>query len=241
MKEFNIKRYSCVNIGSLQLPICISIENIMDSDDLSFEYSDDKIMFYNENGTMQVAKDNTTDFFYGKFKKQLSDIKIIEFIYKYIDFYNIKKLKLEFMYFSFDEFYEYCMESYDVSYESLYLASNEILYHIQQIKTEFRQKVIEMIDFDKKFPEVPKSPDDDKYNVPEHMKEGFKYTETMVILKSCFDNNGKIYFKENIGKAYEEYSWREKELILLYDTNKSKIDNYTESVKAYISRNAMKT
>ena len=145
------------------------------------------------------------------------------------------------MYFSFDEFYEYCMESYDVSYESLYLASNEILYHIQQIKTEFRQKVIEMIDFDKKFPEVPKSPDDDKYNVPEHMKEGFKYTETMVILKSCFDNNGKIYFKENIGKSYEEYSWREKELILLYDTNKSKIDNYTESVKAYISRNAMKT
>ena len=241
MKEFNIKKYSCVNIGSLQLPICISIENITDSDDLSFEYSDDKIMFYNENGTMQVAKDNTTDFFYGKFQKQLSDIKIIEFIYKYIDFYNIKKLKLEFMYFSFDEFYEYCMESYDVSYESLYLASNEILYHIQQIKTEFRQKVIEMIDFDKKFPEVPKSPDDDKYNVPEHMKEGFKYTETMVILKSCFDNNGKTYFKENIGKSYEEYSWREKELILLYDTNKSKIDNYTESVKAYISRNAMKT
>ena len=139
MKEFNIKRYSCVNIGSLQLPICISIENIMDSDELSFEYSDDKIMFYNENGIMQVAKDNTTDFFYGKFKKQLSDIKMIEFIYKYIDFYNIKKLKLEFMYFSFDEFYDYCMESYDVNYESLYLASNEILYHIQQIKTEFSQ------------------------------------------------------------------------------------------------------
>ena len=32
MKEFNIKKYSCVNIGSLQLPICISIENITDDE-----------------------------------------------------------------------------------------------------------------------------------------------------------------------------------------------------------------
>jgi hypothetical protein len=241
MNEFNIKRYTCINIGSLQLPICISIEKIKDSEELSFEYSDDKIIFYNEGGEMQVCKDNTTDFFYGKFKKALSDIKIIEFIYKYIDFDNIKKLKLEYMYMDFDEFYEYCMESYDVSYESLYLASNEILYHIQQIKQEFREIVIESIDFNKQFPNIPKLPDSDKYDVPEHMKEGFKYSESMVILKACFENNGKVYFKENVGKAYEDYSWREKELVLLYNTNKSKIDNYTEMVKSYISHNALRT
>lgn len=241
MKEFNIKRYTCINIGSLQLPICISIEKINDLDELSFEYTDDKIIFYNEGKEMQVCKDNTSDFFYGKFQKALSDIKMIEFIYKYIDFDNIKKLKLENMYMDFDEFYDYCMNSYDVTYDSLYLASNEILYHIQQIKQEFRDVVTNSIEFNKKFPDIPKTENDDKYAVPEYMKEGFKYSESMVILKACFENNGKTYFKENIGKSYEEYSWREKELILLYNTNKSKIDNYTEMVKSYISYNALKT
>ena len=41
-----------------------------------------------------------------------------------------------------------------------------------------------------------------------------------------------IWFEENIGKSYNEWSWREKQLKKMYITTKVRLENFRELVKA---------
>lgn len=241
MKEFNITKYSSIEIGSLRLPICISIDKIMD--DYFYEipdYETVKRSILQVEGKDVLIEDHVdSDFFYGKFRDILRISKVLKIIYSFIDNENLKIAGITPLIFSEEEFISIVMSSSGVDQKEILNVFYIILSFISDIKNEFREKAIKMVELLKEFPEIPKGKDDDKYKIPKQFLEFVQYPQSMVSMKACLEYNGDVYFHENIGKAFEDYSWREKELRKIYDTNKSKIDGFTESVKGFVQRNAL--
>ena len=245
MRQFNITRYSSIEIGSLMLPICISMDKI--KDDHFYEVSEyivDKREIRTVEGKDVLVKDDTqslTHFFYGKFKDVLRISKIIEIIYGFVDIESLEIIGLDSFIFSEKEFRDICLNTSGVSQKDILDNFYIILSIIKEMKDEFRKQLIEATELLQEFPKIPKNPDDDKYAVPKQYIEYLNYPSAMVHLKACIEYSGEVYFKENLGRAFDDYSWREKELRKIYDTSKSKIDGFTEAVKGFVQKNAMKT
>jgi hypothetical protein len=66
----------------------------------------------------------------------------------------------------------------------------------------------------------------EKYN------EFYKYNYVMTSLQSVSEYPMSIWFPENIGKAYTEWSWREQEIKRMYVTAKHMKDGFKDTVKA---------
>lgn len=243
MKEFNITRYSSIEIGSLRLPICISIDKIMDDYFYEIpEYETTKRDIIALEGKDVLIEDQVnSDFFYGKFKDILRISKVLKIIYSFIDNESLKIANINALIFSESEFISTIINTSGVTQKDILNTFYIILSFIKDIKNEFRENAIKLLELLKEFPEIPKGQDDDKYKIPKQYLEFLQYSQSMVSMKTCMDYNGDVYFHENVGKAFEDYSWREKELRKIYDTNKSKIDGFTEAVKGFVQRNAMKS
>ena len=96
-------------------------------------------------------------------------------------------------------------------------------------------------DFDiyRSFPKLPSFPDDGKYETPKEYVEYLQFTRGIIDAKACLEYVGGTIFEENIGKAYNNFSWREKEFRKLYTTAVTNIDNFAEQVKSYIQKRAL--
>lgn len=243
MKEFNITKYSSIDIGSFRLPICISIDKIMD--DYFYEISEYEMVkrdIIEIDGKDVLIEDQVnSDFFYGKFRDILRISKVLKIIYSFIDNESLEVANVNSLIFSEKDFIHTMMNASGVTQKDILNTFYIILSFIKDIKNEFRENAIKLLELLKEFPEIPKGQDDDKYKIPKQFLEFLQYPQSMISIKTCMEYSGDVYFRENIGKAFEDYSWREKELRKIYDTNKSKIDGFTEAVKGFVQRNAMKS
>ena len=55
----------------------------------------------------------------------------------------------------------------------------------------------------------------------------------MITFQTASEFPMQIWFSENIGKGFYDWSWREHEAKRIYITQKHKIEDFKESVKAY--------
>ena len=233
--KFDIMRYSQFKVGYLIFPICIHISKILDIDYTIPTYKFSKMEIINN----EIVKSETNDLFYGKFEKELQTNYIIDLIYDFIDFNTISIVKIDSLNMSLLEFKDYCLNSRVVTINDLVRCYDEIILQISAIKKEFMDLLIKEFDIYRKFPIIPTTPDDKKYETPKEYIEYLKYPNGIIESKAYVEYVGDILFEENIGKSVNEFSWREKEFRKLYITAVTNIDNFSEQVKSYIQKRAL--
>lgn len=235
MSKYDITRYTQFKIGYLVFPACIHISKIEDSDYTLPTRKASKLEIVGND----IIRSEIDDFFYGKFEKENQIRYIVNLIYRFIDFGLIEEQQIEVLNINNNEFKDYCINHSSVSLEDLSKCYDEILLQIASIKKEFVDMLINDFDIYRSFPKLPSFPDDGKYETPKEYVEYLQFTRAIIDAKACLEYSGEIIFEENIGKAYNNFSWREKEFRKLYTTAVTNIDNFSEQVKSYIQKRAL--
>lgn len=85
----------------------------------------------------------------------------------------------------------------------------------------YRNRLYNMLKLDETEPEIGYKEKNDK---PKELKEYLKYTYGYIIAQSVMEYTSQPFFEENIGRAVNEFSWREIEFRLSYLTMKNKCE-----------------
>ena len=234
--NLDIEYYSYINLlgGELRLPLHIHISKIKDSSFYTIpNYADEKLLkidFIEKGENIEYVRDETPHFFYGKFQGLLISIWQLEILYEFIDFKAMKYVpNLEKWVLSKNEFIQMFLESGVIDNIELNRVFYELTYYMQKIRLEFDELVIQEIGLNTEFPQIRL---DDPNEPPSEYKPFMSYNRNLVDLQTALEYTGCIYFEENRNRCYNDYSWREKELRRLYTTQKTRIDNFCETVKA---------
>jgi hypothetical protein len=170
------------------------------------------------------------------FQEQLELLEFKEEMMYYLRFIDNRKLfddlKQTFAQYYFDantveELYEALMEN-GFTDNNLQRLKNEINFYICDIKDKFMKRVIQILDYERKFPQFVIS---DK--MPKEYQELLQYTNEMSKFQSGIEYSNVIIFSENIGKPLIEYSWREIELKCLYISMKNKIEGFLNAYQSH--------
>jgi hypothetical protein len=233
MSNLNIVIRSYIEIYDLILPIKIDIADIKDDGQIfidDFIISD--IVTTKENVKYMLDKTETPFINAYKFDK-IKDIirKIWKFVDKdletSIENNIINLLNIQ----TYDDF-EFFMLRFDlISYEDIKRIIDIIIYYEANIKYRFIEEAKNLLELDKEYPNIPLKKDEfssfiEKYN------EYYKYNYTMTSLQSVSEYPMDIWFPENVGKAYFDWSWREQEMKRMYVTAKHIKDGFKDTVKA---------
>lgn len=89
------------------------------------------------------------------------------------------------------------------------------------LMTTYRDRLYNMFKLDEKEPDIRYKDKDDK---PKELKDYLQYTYGYIIAQSVMEYTAQPFFEENIGRAVNEFSWREIELRLSYLTMKNKCE-----------------
>lgn len=218
---------------SLAIPIIVDIAKIKNTSYLLNESE----LFYKvhfHKDEMIVLDEESPVSLYGKFKDFNSIYKTLSTIYDFIDnetiVDNSGKTILETLKLSTKkEFCSFVINSGILSFENLIKMYNELLFYIEKVKNIFIENVENLLDFKKVFPHISLKPRDT--DIPKHLLEKVSYTYGMSDVQSIVEFGSNIIFKENIGKAYEDWSFREVYLRKMYLDLKARTDEYIEKLK----------
>ena len=108
---------------------------------------------------------------------------------------------------------------------------------INSMMNEFRERLYNMLKIEEK---VPKISLEEKYKMPENIKEYLQFTYGYTISQMAIEHNPTVFFPENKGKSIIEWSFREFELHLAYLTIKSRIESTEDRWQAKVSEEIMK-
>lgn len=239
INSLNLSVRSFININDLFLPIIVDIKNIVDKEE-EIEYY--KVVFMENKDDFKYAVDTTENIFEDQIKNYEIKKKLL-FIHKFIDFeiidssnnnvgITMNKLfdyditngeSFVNMIFSLPNFY---------NEEDIIKAVYEINFYIGRIKNKFIEKAKQIFDWDREFPIVRLESDN---LIDPNLKKHATYPFAMLELQCVSEYPMAIWFSENYGKAYDEWSWREKELKKMYITMKNRLESYTERIIAYSS------
>lgn len=235
LEASNIRIKTYFEISGINIPIIVDISKI--KDEQKYLLKEDS-MFYKvffEKDDVYIVDEKSPDFLYGKFQDLNTCWRILSIIHDFIDQETILDSKgstvLQLLKLSIKkkEFCTFFMESGLVSFEELLKIYNELLFYIERTKNLFIQNITDCLDFDKSFPFISIKPKDS--DIPKNLLEKASQTVGMNELSSAIEFGGTILFKENIGKSYEEWSWRERYIRRMYLDLKARTDNYVETLK----------
>lgn len=241
LNSLNFSIRSFISINDLIFPIIIHMSDIKDEVNNIEEYKVDFIS--NQNDEFKYSVDQTEH----PFKENIELAKIkqrIKYVHQFIDFdmseydgttisdamkilydYNIKNI---------DEFNEFILSLNSGALDDITKATYEINFYICRMKNRFIDTAKKILDWDRNFPYL-KSPMD-SMDINESLKIPGMYPYGMIELQSVAEYPMSIWFDENIGKGFNEWSWREKELKKMYITMKVKIENYKDNLTQYIQQ-----
>lgn len=224
-------------LNDLFFPIIVNISNIYDNQFPEImEYKVDFIS--NKNGELKYNIDKT-DFPY-KEQVEISELRNkIYYIHSFIDFslinvYNehlgdLTKKVLDLNISNKEDFFIYIMQNDNIHEDDITRIMYEINFLIVKCKNIFVERAIKYLDFDKVLPGITL---DKKSQLVDQYKDYMEYPIGLMELQQVSEYPMSIWFEENIGKAYNEWSWREKQLKKMYITAKVRIENFRELVKA---------
>lgn len=224
-------------LNDLFFPIIVNISNIYDNQFPEImEYKVDFIS--NKNGELKYNIDKT-DFPY-KEQVEISELRNkIYYIHSFIDFslinvYNehlgdLTKKVLDLNISNKEDFFIYIMQNDNIHEDDITRIMYEINFLIVKCKNIFVERAIKYLDFDRVLPGITL---DKKSQLVDQYKDYMEYPIGLMELQQVSEYPMSIWFEENIGKAYNEWSWREKQLKKMYITAKVRIENFRELVKA---------
>ena len=224
-------------LNDLFFPIIVNISNIYDNQFPEImEYKVDFIS--NKNGELKYNIDKT-DFPY-KEQVEISELRNkIYYIHSFIDFslinvYNehlgdLTKKVLDLNISNKEDFFIYIMQNDNIHEDDITRIMYEINFLIVKCKNIFVERAIKYLDFDRVLPGIIL---DKKSQLVDQYKDYMEYPIGLMELQQVSEYPMSIWFEENIGKAYNEWSWREKQLKKMYITAKVRIENFRELVKA---------
>ena len=224
-------------LNDLFFPIIVNISNIYDNQFPEImEYKVDFIS--NKNGELKYNIDKT-DFPY-KEQVEISELRNkIYYIHSFIDFslinvYNehlgdLTKKVLDLNIYNKEDFFIYVMQNDNIHEDDITRIMYEINFLIVKCKNIFVERAIKYLDFDRVLPGITL---DKKSQLVDQYKDYMEYPIGLMELQQVSEYPMSIWFEENIGKAYNEWSWREKQLKKMYITAKVRIENFRELVKA---------
>ena len=141
------------------------------------------------------------------YDKELNQVRIEHLLKSYLKHINIEdklfegKNLLEFL--ECENIYDYLIEN-ELSNREFVIIQNNICFWIDYVSKEINKKVNTLLELD-----------DEK---------GTYYNQAMIELQIAYEYGKGIYFQENINKACNEWSYREKLLSKAYFTKKYLID-----------------
>ncbi len=224
-------------LNDLFFPIIVNISNIYDNQFPEImEYKVDFIS--NKNGELKYNIDKT-DFPY-KEQVEISELRNkIYYIHSFIDFslinvYNehlgdLTKKVLDLNISNKEDFFIYVMQNDNIHEDDITRIMYEINFLIVKCKNIFVERAIKYLDFDRVLPGITL---DKKSQLVDQYKDYMEYPIGLMELQQVSEYPMSIWFEENIGKSYNEWSWREKQLKKMYITAKVRIENFRELVKA---------
>lgn len=218
--EFDEVIYSYFNFSEeFVLPLKIDIADIRFK-----EYNSKQFKAKRENNTLIINKIESPylkQYEYAKFK-----LEILEYI-NYIDcesklFDNGKHNLLEHLELKDKiQLLDYLIDVMEVPMSSFIEMKSEIELYKGILISNFMDKLKEFMDYNDNLPTW--KPDMKGIN-PANYDTSF--TQTYIKTQSMIEyGNGLVFFKENIGKAFSEFSYREIQLRLMFLNRKSQVDS----------------
>ena len=235
LEQSNIQLKTYFNIADFLIPTVIDICNI--KSDNSYLLNDPciyyKVRF--ENKDFYTGDEKSPQILYGKFKDLDNSYQILSILYDFIDNKTIMNengetvlqiLKLA----TKKKFCSFFLHSGIICFDDLIKIYNELLFYVEKVKKMFIENMNECLDFNKKFPAISLKPKEG--DIPKDLLKKASYVSGMADIQSVIEFGGSIIFKENVGKAYEDWSWREQYLRKMYLDLKGRTDEYIELLKA---------
>jgi len=226
--DLDVCIYSFFELRGINIPLKVHVNKIKNAE--KYQLPDfDVVKIDTENNVV----DKTNIFFYGKFQKLFHYKKMAEEIYEFIDYENMNFVDY-LLWFPRDKenFVDFILNSEMCTVFELHNIYHEIIVLIKMVKEQFLKKLFDLVEIEKKYPEIKlvKNEFTDTKTYKKYKDDMYMNTNMSVL--NCFlEHNGEIFFEENIGKAANEYSWREYELRKIYKQKKQLFENFNESVK----------
>lgn len=230
MRSFDISYYTCINLGVL-IPLEVHISKIRESS--YYEIPQYKTIEYNNDNSVSITDGYSHGFIYGKFKEVLQLRFILGIVYDFIDMKTIKQIKNLKNYFAItkEEFIDFILQSFDISITQIRNEYRKLLKYIQYIKKEFDDIAIEQIGIIE-YPEIKLKDDLIDEKTMKKYEPYLKLSDVHVSLSSAIKDFGVVLFDENIGKAWESFSWREIRIRKLLSKKTNDIDSFIERIKS---------
>lgn len=232
LNDFNISVRSFINLNDLIFPIKVHIKNIVDEKEDEEYY---KVNFIENKNDFKYSIETENTLFKEEFeatslKKKLKKIHIhIDFEMVNYNNLNISQIVNQLYGYNIIEFDEFVNFIYKTpgffNAEDITKAIYEINFYIGRIKNIFIEKAKNIFDWDRNFPKITLKSDS---IIDDAHKKFMIYPEIMTELQPAAEYPMNIWFEENVGKSFNQWSWREKELKKIYITMKSRIESFTE-------------
>ena len=252
LEAANVKIKTYFAISGITLLVIIDIAKI--KEDKFYLLKEDaefyKVSFERDN--VYLVDQKSPSFFYGKFQDVNSAYRMLSILFDFLDNETIidshgntilTTLKLSIkkiialntlniqnnLPITKQEFCDFMLSTGIISFEELVKIYNELIFYIERCRNIFVNNVTECLNFEKSFPFISIKPKDS--DIPKNMLEKASQTIGMSELSSAIEFGGTILFRENIGKSYEDWSWRERHIRRMYLDLKARTDNYIEELK----------
>lgn len=230
----DIQERSFTEVKGLSFPLLVHVKDIKSS------YTEN--LLYKINITdFQVGKiDYSVDLTKSPFEDQYGfEILIdrLKFIYNFIDWelydFDLVKFKDATGIYSEKDFLEFVLKKHFFTLEDIVKIETELSFLIGKVKIEFINRLKKIIPVEEKFPEVKLKKDNSTKDTPKEWLEYMSYDYNMITLQQASEYPMSVWFTENIGKGFFDFSWREQEAKRFYLTQKTKIEDFKEIVKAW--------
>ena len=233
--KYNHEVYTHINLGGLIIPLHVHISKIRDAEDYELPKYNNLIKYNHAEKTEDRTE--ISQFFYGKFRTEKQMLFICSIIHDFIDLESMEQFGYLTSIIPKDkkEFSRMIIEWDAIAIHDLSEVYQEILYYISKIKNDFTKEAIESIDLLKVYDEIPSKYDYTQTPSYKKYKGEMSLSFNMITLQSAFDHVGDVLFPENIGKAFTDYSWREKTLRRMYLKKKNDFDRFNESLQSKIT------
>lgn len=228
--KLNISIRSFTEVGGLIFPLKICIKDISQEREDIIDY---KVEFIsNKDDDFVYNVDTTQSPFYKEI--EMLDLKQkTDHLFKFID-HSIRDAKGKSVcdylnIYTSDDFFEFIVDNEFISIDNVIKMLYEVNFLVAKVKGMFLERAMDFLDWNRHFPNIKLKQES---RIPESFKEATMYPSSMIGLQTVSEYPMEVWFSENVGKSYSEWSWREVELKKMYITMKTRIENFRELLKA---------
>lgn len=222
MKSLNVAILSHLHFNGRDVPLNVHISKIREDREDEVEYLN---IDYNSDRKILTIDKTDNPFNY-------DNMRYVNDMVYYISFIDNENKLYDNYTKTFFEHYKIKSANHLLSmitYTEMIKLRDSVKYYIVKVKKTFMDNLIKVIDYDRKFPYIKVN---SKSKTPKDILENMGYSLPMTRLQVVAEFPMGVWFKENEGVAFSNWSWREIEAKTMYVSMKYKIDGFTDKYQA---------